>query len=311
MNKTAKLKLSQATQGFTLSLTGRHLSVHTVADYDVTLRKFKTFLERDYYIDDITAQHIEGFLAAQIGLSNKTLLNYHTGLSAFWTWALKFHYVSEHVVRQVQPPKPEEREIVPYSETEIRAMLASLERSRRYRRRGKRTSDHAIPYTDRNRAIILLLLDTGVRADELGAIKIHQVDRRNQRIYVFGKGAKERYVPFSDRTHQALWRYLVTRPEAAEGDPLFLTDVNRRFQRGRLLKMLKTIGRRAGVADVTVHRFRHTFAIQYLRNGGDPYTLQKILGHSSLEMVKRYVAIAQIDIERVHKRASPVGNWTL
>ena len=268
-------------------------------------------MERDYRVAEITARHIESFLAAQTHLSKKTTLNYHVGLSALWTWAIKEKIASEHIVRAVAPPKPEQREIVPYSEQEIRLMLNSLQRSRVYNRPGKRPTDHAIPHAERNRAIILLLLDTGLRADELCGIKIHQVDKRNQRIKVFGKGAKDRYVSFSPRTHQALWRYLTTRPDATEGDPLFVVESGRPFQRNRLLKGLQKIGQRAGVSAVTVHRFRHTFAIQYLRNRGDPYTLQRMLGHSSLDMVKKYLAIAQADIENAHRLASPVDNWAL
>ena len=310
-SKLIPLKYSQAIQGFFLTQQARRLSPHTIADYSHSLNKFKQFLEKDYLFEDITSRHIELFIANLPHLSKKTLLNYYTGLSALWTWAVKERIASQHVPRTIDPPKPEQREVVPYSETDIRAMLSSLERSRRYVRKGQKVQDRAIPFVERNRAIILLLLDTGIRAEELCSIKLHQLDKRNQRIRIFGKGAKERYVSFSARTHQALWRYFATRQDAKDDEHMFVVESGRRFQRSRLLDLLQTIGARAGVTAVTVHRFRHTFAIQYLRNRGDPYTLQKMLGHSTLDMVKRYLAIAQADVEAAHRLASPVDNWAL
>jgi integrase len=165
-----------------------------------------------------------------------------------------------HIIRQVDGVKPEKRSIVPYSENDIRALLSVISKTRAYTRPGKRESDHSIPTADRNRAIILLLLDTGIRASELCELRIHQVDVRNKRITVFGKGSKERTIPFSARTRQTLWKYMARRPEAPADGFLFPTMFEGLLDRHDLRRSLARMGQRAGVKDVNVHRFRHTFA---------------------------------------------------
>jgi len=79
-----------------------------------------------------------------------------------------------------------------------------------------------------------------------------------------------------------------------------------------LRRLLNRMGERAGLAkSVYPHRFRHTFSVNFLRNGGNVFELQQLLGHTSLEMIKRYAKIAQSDVEAAHRRASPVDNWRL
>jgi site-specific recombinase XerD len=308
MNK--RITFTQAISGYQLYFEARRLSRHTFSDYSNTFRKFALFLGDDPPIDEITPQQIEEFLAAQ-EVSKKTVLNYHTGLSALWTWAVKEGIAKEHILHRVDRPKPEKRHIKPYSEADVRAMLAVIDKSRPYIRPGKVETIHTLPSAERNRAIILLLLDTGLRASELCGLRLHQVDMRNRHIIVIGKGSKERMLPFCARTGQAIWRYLATRPDDAVEEPLFITETLNSIDRHDLRKALLRIGRRAGVRGVNVHRFRHTFAINYLRNGGDPYSLQRLLGHSTMDMVKRYLNIAQADLDKSHRLASPVDNWRL
>lgn len=194
----------------------------------------------------------------------------------------------------------------------IRKLLNSLKRSRTYSRPGEKEIDHALKHADRNRAIILMLLDTGIRATELCELTIGDVDIENGRVHVIhGKGDKERFLPFSNRTGQALWRYLTRREKPKQDDPLFETIYGRHLSRTELAHILSNIGNRAGVEKAHPHRFRHTFAINYLRNSGDPFTLQEILGHSTMEIVKIYLKLAETDLASAHRRASPVDNWRL
>jgi site-specific recombinase XerD len=306
-----QVSISQAIDGYLLASGARHLSPHTIADYKNTFNKFLFYLDQDPPIAEITAQQIGSFLASRDGLTKKTILNYHVGLSALWTWAVTEKLVPQNVVRLVKPPKPEQREIVPFTADEIVLMLNSLERSKFYSRTGKRSCANSLPNADRNRAIILLLTDTGMRASELCAIKIQHIDTRNQRIAIFGKCDKERSIPYSYRTGHALWRYLAIRKHQKPDDFLFITLRYQQMSRDRLLNLLSAVGERTGIPNVHPHRFRHTFAIMYLRNGGDPYTLQYILGHSTMEMVRVYLRLAQIDLDNAHRRASPVDHLNI
>ena len=197
---TTQLTLSQAIEGYFLAAHARRLSPHTLADYDNTFRKFEAFLGIDPPLARITPAQIRRFLRSQNGLSAKTLLNYHTGLSALWTWAVKEGVCTEHVVHQVDRPRPEQREIVPYTKRDVLAILAACDRSQTYLRPGKAKCAHRRPTALRDRAMITLLLDTGMRVSELCALRVRHTDHKNQRVMVMGKGRKERMLPISAPT---------------------------------------------------------------------------------------------------------------
>ncbi|HSF80039.1 MAG TPA: tyrosine-type recombinase/integrase, partial [Anaerolineales bacterium] len=251
-----RFTFTQVVEGYLLAANARHLSPHTIKDYTNTYRKFLGHLDDDPIFVTINSKLVEDFFRAQ-QVSNKTILNYHTGLSALWTWAVEEQLATENILHKVKRPKPEKRVIQPYSHMDIKAMLSAVGSSVSYTRPGKRESAHSLATAERNKAIIYLLLDTGLRAAEICSLLINQVDVRNRRIIVMGKGSKERILPFSARTGQVLWRYLATRKEASAGDHLFTTQFGDPVERNHLLKCLIRIGERAGVEGVNVHRFRH------------------------------------------------------
>ena len=302
--------LSQAISGYQLDAAARHLSRHTLADYNNTFAKFMDYLDDDPTIDSISSTLVKSFLASR-SVSKKTVLNYHTGLSALWAWAVDADLVEINILHTVQRPRPEKRVINELSREQVEAMFSALDRSRDFSRPGQRSCSVALPNSDRNRAILILFLDTGIRVSELCELTIDRCDLRGRKIIVFGKGAKERQIPISARTAQVIWKYLSKRSDARMNDFLFVTRENLPITRKNCLDMLTDLGERAGVPNVHPHRLRHTFAINYLRNGGDVYTLQDILGHTTLDMVKNYLHIARTDVAASHRKASPVANWRL
>lgn len=310
--KRNKLTFSQALARYDLYAGVQRFSPHTLLDYENTFNKFMKFLGTDLPLTDITTHHIQEFLNSYPHLSDKTIRNYHAGLSSFWTWATKEGLVDEHIVRQVTPPKAIENEIVPFSQDDVKLMLYACKRSRSYHRSFHREKiSHTLPNCKRNKAIILTLLDTGVRASELCNMQMSDVDLRNKQISVKGKGKKKRTVEISGRTVQVISQYLMTRPELLKHSPLFTNNHDLAMTRSGLLQLTKRLGERANVQNVHPHRFRHTFAINFLRNGGNIFALQKLLGHATLDMVKRYLKLAQQDCAEAHRIASPVANWNL
>jgi integrase/recombinase XerD len=303
--------LSQAIEGYTIHAYARRLSVNTVVSYEWAFRRLESVVGRDKALASITTKEIRSFLASMSDLSNKSVLNAHVALSALWTWGVGERIVPANIIREVRPPKAEIRDVIPFDKKDVQAMLTACDRSKPYVRPGKRSCDNKRPTALRDRAIVMLLLDTGIRAAELCGLTVRDADLANHRVVVMGKGRKERHIPVSSRTEQAIWRYKAQRGELRAGDPLFLSSPGTPMDRSGLYRMVSRLGERAGVAEAYPHRFRHTFAINFLRNGGNVFALQRILGHESLEMVKRYLSLAQMDLDKAHQDASPVANWLL
>jgi site-specific recombinase XerD len=300
------MKLSAAIDGYLIDARARRLSENTLADYTRTFRRFTEFMV-DADIENIGADDVRRFLTQFDAMKAKTVLNMFTALSALWTWAMKEKITTTHIIREVTPPREDVKVILPFTEHDIRAIVKASTRSTF--QRGGRVITTRLHHAARNKAIAVFLLDTGVRASELCQLKINDVDLKIARVHVLGKDRKERYIDFSPQTAKIVWRYLSTqRKDAAPDEPLFCTDEGAAFDRFSLARLVSSIGKRAGVEKCRPHRFRHTFAVLSLINGADPFTLQSNLGHNSLEIVRRYIHIADVDRAKIQRRASPVAN---
>ena len=311
-----QLQFSTAVDGFLLARRAEGISPNTLDQYAWACRKLAAHLAADPPLATITTDQIRAFLAGLTGLSPKSRHSIQVALSALWTWAVAEGYAPEHVVKPIHLPRTHRPDVEPFSQAELRRLLAACDKSASYSsRQHPPGTANARPTALRDKAILIFLLDTGIRATELCDLRLCDVSMENRTVNVrSGKGGKPRVIHFAQRAHQALWRYHVTRqPYLAGDEPLFHTgpaDRPEPFDRQVLGRLLARIGERAGV-HCNPHRFRHTFAIEFLRNGGNLFALQDLLGHSSLEMVRRYARIVQADRAHAHKVASPADNWRL
>jgi len=230
-------------------------------------------------------------------VSHSTLRHYFVVLSCFFNWVVREGFLEQNPMGGIKVAKPKPKVITPYDTEEIRRMLAVCDYD--YNHNAKFLGS-------RNQAMILVLLDTGVRLSELLGIRLGDINNTKGHIKVLGKGGKERIVRVGKTTQKALWRYLTYRSQndrqelwlTEEGMPLTITGVQ---------SLIKRLKKRAGIeSDGSVHRFRHTFAVNFLRVDRNVFNLQYLLGHSGLDMVRRYTAaLGMEDALEAHTKASP------
>lgn len=160
-------------------------------------------------------------------------------------------------------------------------------------------------YQRRLHLLVLLLLDTGCRISEALRLKVRDIDLDNLLLTLDGKGRKQRIVPFSFELRKALFRYITDfkrKPDAL----LLATRNETQLGRRVMLRDVKRLCRRQGFEPParTLHAFRHSFGVSYVRRGGSVFHLQKVLGHSTLEMTRRYANLVTADLQAVHERIS-------
>lgn len=155
----------------------------------------------------------------------------------------------------------------------------------------------------------MTLLDTGLRCAELCNLTVQDAHIDQGFLKVMGKGSKERVAPIGAAVQKVLLRYLHHfRPEPARPgmDNFFLTLEGLPMAVDGVARMIRRLGQASGVTKLHAHLCRHTFATNYLINGGDVFSLQQILGHTTLEMVRRYVSLAASHVTVQHRKYPPM-----
>jgi site-specific recombinase XerD len=158
--------------------------------------------------------------------------------------------------------------------------------------------------SQRNQAILLLLIDVALRPGELLSLTLK--DFQGDYIRVRGKTG-ERFLPISQVTKRAIQAYLKKRKAPPMEDALFTTSDGRPLTYCALRSIMRLLKERSQVGRLYPYLFRHTSATSYLQNGADLETVRRLLGHTSYAVTQRYLSLTQNDLARAQRKASPVN----
>lgn len=279
------ITIADAVAEFLLSKKAGRRSPATLKWYKAMLKPFVESFST-YQIGHATMSNIAMWLINQRG-SPMTLYDRDKALRGFWSWSVVAYEIKNPMISIPTPvlPEAEPKAIDP---DDLNRLIEAC-------------------YGERDRAIVVMLADCGLRASGLCGLLITDVDFANHMLRVIEKRQRVRSVPFSSETERCLLAWCKRRPLPA--DALFCTVSGRPLTYWGLREIVRRAALRAGFTDerCNLHSLRHFAAREYLRQGGSLPALTRILGHKSIDVTNRYYAVyAASELSEVHESHSPL-----
>ncbi len=280
------MALGAAVEHFVTAKAAEGASPKTIEWYRMVLGRAARDLGPGRALDSLTPNELRAWLLTlRETLSPISVAGYVRGLKAFGRWCAAEEVATAAALCALRRPRVPHKLVEPLDDAALRRMLDAA--------------------SVRDRAIVLLMLDTGLRLSELAGLRPSDL-RADGSLKVMGKGARERIVPVGGVARQALARYLRHANIKDAGAAIFRARGGGALGARGVQQVFKRLKMRARIPGrCSPHTLRHTFARAYLVNGGDAFSLQRMLGHSTLDMVKRYVTLADTDLAQRHRTASP------
>jgi len=296
------ITFDKACKSYLLHKRAMNLSPRSLEFYEEALLHFERVFKRKELVLDLPRltvrqfkEHYIGYMLEH-GLASNTINNRIRACNTFFRFLYEEQLISQPIFEQIRLIVAEKQMIQTLTKEQMLMLLSQPD---------KRTFTGLRDYT-----IMLLLFETGMRISECINLDLTDVYLKEHEIIIrMGKGRKSRRVPIQKTCIRTLQQYLAERGEL-NTKALFINVENERICIRTVQEYIKEYGKLAGIEGVRVspHTFRHTMAKFYVINGGDIFTLQKILGHSTLDMVRHYVELFSSDVQEQHQKYSPVEN---
>jgi site-specific recombinase XerD len=248
-------------------------------------------------LEELTLQAIRRWLLEHRELSPNTLATYDRCLRVVCNWLERHGYVADSPMRQLPKRHPKRTTIETFTREDLCAAIERCHQSR---------------YPSRDVALITLLLDTGMRIGEAIGLGLDDIGWVTGTLHIDGKTGP-RIVPIGRKSKAALKAYIDRERRSATPTTrdVFLTrtgdPMNTRMATHHVIHLVRQAG--VVIKKAGPHTLRHTFALEFIRAGGDAFSLQKLLGHSTLDMTRRYVHLADTDLRAAHRRFAPADAW--
>lgn len=271
---------------FIYNCKARALREATIKHYNEGYKSIVRFLDKDTLIKDINIKNVENFIVNynSLELSTQTVHTYVRNLKTILYFFMRMDYTKQF---KITLPKVDKSAIETYSDAELKILLKKPEMKK------------ATFVEMRSWVVINFLLSTGIRSNSLINLKIKDIDFENEVVYVnVVKNRKPLIIPLNITIIKILKDYLKIRQHKSDEEYLFPTVHGEKFHRKTLNETLNQYNRARGCLTTGTHRYRHTFAKKFILSGGNPAILQKVLGHSNLQITTNYLNILVADIKK-------------
>ena len=277
-------------------LVDKGLSNNTVKAYEADISSFFQWLDNeDLKYKNLQEDHINQYISFlfQRKMRSSSVNRKISSIKSFYIFLVKRNFLKNSPLNDLVTPKQEKYLPESMSEAEVDKLLNSPDVSNKIENRDK--------------AMIEMLYATGMRISELVNLKITDVDMKRCVVKVFGKGSKERLVPFGETALDSLRSYLNEREQSSSKE-IFLSNRGKKMTRVAFWQRVKIYLIRENLKNsISPHTLRHAFATHLLNRGADLRSVQLLLGHSDLSTTQIYTHIAKQRLSDVLKKHHPRG----